>query len=58
MYRAPLLILFGIPTHVFFSDIRHQKRSLALLNEYFGNAVAGKKSQLGNKKELLEVTNI
>ena len=54
-FRAPLLILFGIPTQVFFSDTRHQKRSLASLNEYFGNAVAGKKSQLGNKKELLEV---
>ena len=52
---APLLILFGIPTQVFFSDTRQQKRSLASLNEYFGNAVAVKKSLLGNKKELLEV---
>jgi hypothetical protein len=44
-----------MPPQVFFSDTRHQKRSLAPLNEYFGNAVAVKKSQLGNKKELLEV---
>jgi len=43
-YRAPLLIPFGIPTQVFFSDTRHQKRqpageaeSLASLNEYFDN---------------------
>jgi len=54
-YRAPLLIPFGIPTQVFFSDTRRQKRSLASLNEYFGNAVAGKKPKLGNKMELLEV---
>ncbi len=53
--RAPLLIPFGIPTQVFFSDTRHQKQSLASLNEYFGNAVAGKKPKLGNKMELLEV---
>ena len=65
---APPLILFGIPTQVFFSDIRRQKRqpageagSLAVLNEYFGNLplpageVAGKKPKLGNKMELLEV---
>ncbi len=43
-FRAPLLIPFGIPTQVFFSDTRHQKRqpaseegSLASLNEHFGN---------------------
>jgi hypothetical protein len=53
--RGPLLIPFGIPTQVFFSDPRHQKQSLASLNEYFGNAVAGKKPKLGNKMELLEV---
>ena len=53
--RAPLLIPFGIPTQVFFSDTRRQKRNLASLNEYFGNAVAGKKPKLGNKMELLEV---
>ncbi len=42
--RAPLLIPFGIPTQIFFSDTRRQKRlpagkagSLASLNEYFGN---------------------
>jgi len=55
--RAPLLIPFGIPTQLFFSDTRHQKRSLASLNEYFGNAEAGKKPMLGNKMELLEVPN-
>ncbi len=67
MYRAPLLIPFGIPTQVFFSDKRHQKRSLASPNEYFGNRVkvrwtfepacaeARKKPKLGNKMELLEV---
>jgi len=38
-----------------FSDTRHQKQSLASLNEYFGNAEAGKKPKLGNKMELLEV---
>ena len=61
-FRAPLLIPFGIPAQVFFSDTRRQKRqpageagSLASLNEYFGNAVAGKKPTLGNKMELLEV---
>ena len=60
-YRAPLLIPFGIPTQIFFSDTRHQKRppageagSLASLNEYFGNEVAGEKPMLGNKMELLE----
>ncbi len=60
--RASLLTPFGIPTQVFFSDTRHQKRSLASLNEYFGNlpagqvgAVAGKKTKLGNKMELIEV---
>ncbi len=44
LLRAPLLIPFGIPTQVFFSDTRRQKRqpageagSLASLNEYFGN---------------------
>ncbi len=55
IFRAPLLIPFGLPTQVFFSDTRHQKRSLARLNEYFGNAVAGKKPKLGNKMELIEV---
>jgi hypothetical protein len=51
-----------MPTQVFFSDTRRQKRppageagSLASLNEYFGNAVAGKKPKLGNKIELLEL---
>jgi hypothetical protein len=53
--RGPLLIPFGIPTQIFFSDTRHQKRSSASLNEYFGNAVAGKKPKLGNKMELIEV---
>ena len=53
--RAPLLIPFGIPTQVFFSDTRRQKRNLASLNEYFGNAIAEKKPKLGNKMELLEV---
>ena len=53
--RAPLLIRFGIPTQVFFSETRRQKRSLASLNEYFDNAVAGKKNKLGNKIELLEM---
>lgn len=50
-----------------FSDIRRQKRSLASLNEYFGNrakvrwtfepacAEARKKPKLGNKMELIEV---
>ncbi len=61
-FRAPLLIPFGMRTQVFFSDKRRQKRqpageagSLASLNEYFGNAVAGKKPKLGSKMELLEV---
>jgi hypothetical protein len=52
---GPLLIPFGIPTQVFFLDTRHRKQSLASLNEYFGNAVAGKKPKLGNKMELLEI---
>ena len=55
LFRAPLLIRFGIPTQVFFSETRRQKRSLASLNEYFDNAVAGKKNKLGNKIELLEM---
>jgi len=45
-----------------FLDTRRQKRqpageagSLASLNEYFGNVVAGKKPKLGNKMELLVV---
>ncbi len=44
-----------MPSQVFFSDIRRQKRSLASLNEHFGNAIAGKKTLLENKTELLEV---
>ncbi len=55
LLRAPLLIPFGIPTQVFIADTRRQKRSLASLNEYFGNEVAEKKPKLGNKMELLEV---
>jgi len=54
--RAPLLIPFGIPTQVFFSDTRHQKLqpageagSLASLNEYFGKAEARKKPKLEYK---------
>ncbi len=42
-------------TQGFFSDTRHQKRSLAGLNEYFGNEVAGKKNKLSIKIEFLEV---
>ncbi len=42
-------------TQVFFSDMRHQKRSLARLNEYFGNEVVGKKNKLSNKIEFLEM---
>ncbi len=44
-----------MPARVFFSDTRQQKWSLASLNEYFANAVAGKKTKLGNKMELIEV---
>ena len=68
-FRAPLLIPFGIPTQVFFSDTRRQKRqpageaeSLASLNEYFGNLLlpvgrrrSRKKPKLGNNMELIEV---
>ncbi len=38
----------------FLSDIRHQKRSLAGLREYFGNEVAGKKNKLATKVGFLE----
>ncbi len=38
-----------------FSDTRHQKRSLAALNEYFGNEVAGKKNKLATKVGFLEM---
>ncbi|MBN4072621.1 hypothetical protein JYT74_01145 [Crocinitomix catalasitica] len=55
IFRKPLLIPFGMPARVFFSDTRQQKWSLASLNEYFANAVAGKKTKLGNKMELIEV---
>jgi len=51
--RTSLLISFGIPKQVFFSKTRHKKQSLASLNEHFGNAVAEKKTKLGNKMELL-----
>jgi len=63
LFKAPLLVPFGIPTQAFFSDTRRQKRqsageagSLASLNEYFGNAEAGKKPKLGNKMVLLKVS--
>ncbi len=36
-------------TQEFFSDTRRQKRSLAGLNEYFGNEVAGKNNKLATK---------
>ncbi len=49
MLGAPLITLFGMITQDFFSDTRHQKRSLAGLNEYFGNEVAGKKNKLATK---------
>ncbi len=39
----------------FFSDTRHQKRSLAGLNEYFGNEVAGKKNKLATTVGFLEM---
>ncbi len=52
---TPLLIPFEIPRQGFFLDTRRQKRSLASLNEHFGNAVAEKKPKLENKMELLEV---
>ncbi len=42
-------------TQEFFSDTRHQKRSLAGLNEYFGNEVAGKKNKLATKVGVLEL---
>ncbi len=42
-------------TQEFFSDMRHQKQSLAGLNEYFGNVVAGKKNKLATKAGFLEV---
>ncbi len=40
-------------TQEFLPDTRHQKRSLAELNEYFGNEVAGENSKLSFKIELL-----
>ncbi len=42
-------------TQEFFSDTRHQKRSLAGLNEYFGNEVAWKKNKLATKVGFLEM---
>ena len=39
----------------FFSEIRHQKRSLAALNEDFDNEVSGEKVRSKINKELLEV---
>ena len=42
-------------TSEFFSDMRHQKRSLAGLSEYFGNEVAGKKNKLATKVGFLEM---
>jgi len=66
-FRAPLLIPFGIPTHVFFSGTRRQKRqpageagSLASLNEYFGNLPlpvdrrsSWKKAQVGKQNGVI-----
>ncbi len=65
--RAPLLIPFGIPTQVFFSDTMRQKRqpageagSLASLNKYFANLPlpAGRRSswekvQVGNQNGVI-----
>jgi len=42
-------------TQDFFSDMRRQKRSLAELNEYFGNEVAGKKDKSATKISFLEM---
>ncbi|SDF07402.1 hypothetical protein SAMN05421636_1116 [Pricia antarctica] len=42
-------------TQNFFSDMRRQKRSLAELNEYFGNEVAGKMDKSASKIEFLEM---
>jgi len=47
--RAALLIPFGITTQVFFSDTRHQKLSLASLNEYFGKRSSWGKDQTGKQ---------
>ncbi len=49
------MTLLGMITQEFFSDMRHQKRSLAGLSEYFGNEVAGKKIKLATKVGFLEV---
>ncbi len=40
----------------FFLDTRHQKRSLAGLNDYFRNEVDGKKNKLPSKIEFLELS--
>ena len=53
--RAPLITLFGMIAPYFFSDTRRQKRSLAGLNEHFGNEVAGEKNKLATKVGFLEV---
>ena len=45
-------------TQLFFLDTRRQKRSLAGLNEYFGNEVAEKKNKLANELGFLEVPYI
>ncbi len=41
----------------FFSDTRHQKRSLTpiTIGKYFGNEVAGEKNKLATKEGFLEM---
>jgi hypothetical protein len=42
-------------TQELFSGTRRQKRSLAGLNEYFGNEVAGKKNKSATETGFLEM---
>ncbi len=44
-------------TQEFFSDTRHQKRSLVpiAIGKYFGNEVVGKKNKLATKVGFLEM---
>ncbi len=46
---ASLFNSFLIQALVFFTDVRHQKQSLTLLNMYFENALAGERHKSGNK---------
>ncbi len=45
---------FEILTKSFFSEARHQKRSLEDVNEYFDNVLSGKKIGSKSNREFLE----